>query len=69
MNKWAQQFNEFRVIPRLLILGYSWLLYEVSFWFMALIAPTNTQAAFVSTLVGASAAIFGLYANSGNKND
>jgi len=69
MDKIAQQLNALRVIPRLLILGYSWLVYEVSFWFMALIAPTNTQAAFVSTLVGVSAALFGLYANSGNKND
>jgi len=59
--------NKYRVVPRILILGYSWLLYEVSFWFMALALPTSTQAAFVSTVVGISAAVFGLYTSSGPK--
>jgi len=30
-------------------------------WFMALEDPTNAQAAFISTIVGAGAAFFGLY--------
>ena len=61
--------NNYRLIPRILILGYSWLLYDVSLWFMSLSDPSGTQAAFVSTMVGASAAFFGLYTRSGNGND
>ena len=61
-----ETLNNYRIIPRILILGYSWLLYDVSMWFMTLDDPTGTQAAFVSTMIGASAAVFGLYTNSGN---
>ena len=62
-----QTLNNYRVVPRLLVLGYAWLMYDVSYWFMVLQDPTGTQAAFVSTLVGVSAAVFGLYTNSGIK--
>ena len=34
-------------------------------WFMLLDAPNNAQAGFVSVVVGAGAAWFGLYVNSG----
>ena len=37
-------------------------------WFIALDAPTNAQAGFVSVVVGAGAAWFGLYVN-GKKTD
>lgn len=63
-----QTFNEWRIVPRLMVAGYGWLMWRVSDWFMALPEPTGTQAAFVSTLVGASAAVFGLYVNSGGGN-
>lgn len=43
-----------------------YLLITVSQWFMALQAPTMEQAGFVSVIVGAGAAWFGLYANSGS---
>ena len=33
-------------------------------WFMNLPDPTNAQAAFISTIVGAGAAWFGLYVGS-----
>jgi len=65
MTPLYEQINLYRVVPRLLVLGYSWLMYEVAFWFMSLPNPMPEQAAFVSTMVGVSAAIFGLYANSG----
>ena len=61
----ARLINCFRIVPRLLVAGYGWLMWDVSQWFMSLDAPSGTQAAFVSTLVGASAAVFGLYVNSG----
>ena len=36
-------------------------------WFMELENPTLEQAGFVSTLVGAGAAWFGLYVGSGHR--
>lgn len=62
-----QTFDNWRIVPRILVAGYGWLIYEVSMWFMSLPEPSSTQAAFISTLVGASAAVFGLYVNSGSK--
>lgn len=59
------QLNQYRVIPRLLVAGHAVLIYQVSDWFMRLPDPTGTQAAFVSTLVGVSGAIFGLYTTTG----
>ena len=65
MTDFAKKCNEWRIVPRLLIMGYGYTFYEVSQWFMTLDDPTVTQAAFVSTIVGAAAAFFGLYVNSG----
>lgn len=59
--------NEWRVIPRLLVALYGVLFYTVSDWFMGLDDPTNAQAAFVSTVVGAGAAIFNFYCSTGAK--
>lgn len=67
LDKLAKAMNDLRVVPRILVIGYGVLFYQVSFWFMTLVAPTNTQAAFISTMVGISAAVFGLYTNSGGK--
>jgi len=38
-------------------------------WFMDLEEPTNAQAGFVSTIVGAGAAWFGLYVSSRNNKE
>lgn len=65
MDSFAESLNKLRVVPRLLIGLYGYMFYEVAMWFMALPEPTNAQAAFVSTIVGAGAAWFGLYVNSG----
>jgi len=62
-------FDRWRVVPRLMLLGYATLIWVASSWFMSLAEPLGTQAAFVSTLVGASAAVFGLYVNSGGRRD
>ena len=60
--------DAWRIIPRILILCYVYLFYSSTTWFMGLSDPTNAQAGFISTVVGASAAFFGLYVNSGNNN-
>ena len=60
-NKIAGVLDKFRVIPRLIMLAYIYVFYSATIWFMALSDPTNAQAAFISTIVGAGAAFFGLY--------
>ena len=57
--------GNWRLIPRLLLAMYCYAFYAVTAWFMAMPDPTNAQTGFVSVVVGAGAAWFGLYVNSG----
>ena len=57
----AEGFDKWRVFPRLLITLYGYAFYTTTSWFMALPDPTSAQSAFVSVIVGAGAAWFGLY--------
>ena len=43
------------------MLAYIYAFYQSVTWFMALVDPTNSQAMYISTIVGAGAAFFGLY--------
>ena len=63
-----EQLNAWRVVPRLLVTLYGLMCWRVTEWFMSLPEPTTQQAAFVSTVLGAAAAWFGLYVNSGGGN-
>ena len=60
-NKIAGLLDKFRVIPRLVMLAYIYAFYKSVTWFMQLPDPTNSQAMYISTIVGAGAAFFGLY--------
>ena len=60
-NKTSGVLDKFRLIPRIIMLAYIYAFYSSTVWFMALSNPTNAQAAFISTIVGAGAAFFGLY--------
>ena len=60
-NKIAGLLDKFRVIPRLVMLSYIYAFYKSVTWFMQLPDPTNSQAMYISTIVGAGAAFFGLY--------
>ena len=62
-----ETFDSWRIVPRLLILSYMIAFFNATQWFMSLPDPTNAQAGFVSTIVGAGAAWFGLYV-SGKSN-
>ena len=59
-----ERLDAWRIVPRLLILSYMVVFYQTCAWFMALPSPNNAQAGFVSVIVGAVAAWFGLYVNS-----
>ena len=63
-----EKLDSWRVIPRLLILSYMVVFYQTCNWFMNLPDPNNAQAGFVSVVVGAGAAWFGLYVNGGKSN-
>ena len=54
-------FDKWRVFPRILITLYGIMFYITCDWFMTLPDPTNSHSAFVSVIVGAGAAWFGLY--------
>ena len=43
------------------MIAYGFVFWNSTQWFMAQPDPTNAQAAFISTIVGAGAAFFGLY--------
>ena len=64
-----QKLNEWRIVPRVLVLLYGLMCYQVAEWFMLIPDPSSQQAAFVSIVLGSSAAWFGLYVNSGTKSD
>ena len=53
----------------MLITLYGVMFYRTTEWFMALPEPTNAQSAFISVIVGAGAAWFGLYCGSGGSKD
>lgn len=60
-----QKLNEWRVMPRLLVVCYGLLVADVANWYMALPDPNAAQAAFVSTVSLAAAGVFNFYVNSG----
>jgi len=60
-----ETLDRWRIIPRLLVALYGLAFWRMSEWYMGLTDPNMAQAAFVSTMVGAAAAFFGLYVNSG----
>ena len=66
-NTAASIFDRCLVFPRLLITLYGFAFYRTTEWFMTLPDPTNAQSAFVSVIVGAGAAWFGLYVGSTSK--
>jgi len=61
------QIDKWRIWPRMLITLYGFMFFRTTEWFMSLPEPTASQSAFVSVIVGAGAAWFGLYVGSGGK--
>ena len=58
----ARAVDAWRIFPRVFVGVYIFLLYEVVIWFMTLEEPNLEQAGLVSIVVGAMAAVFGIYA-------
>ena len=60
-----ERLDSWRIVPRPVLLSYMVVFYQTCNWFMNLSEPNNAQAGFVSVVVGAGAAWFGLYVNGG----
>ena len=60
-----EDLDKWRIWPRMWITLYGLAFWRVTEWFMGLPDPTNAQSAFVSVVVGAGAAWFGLYCSNG----
>ena len=63
----AHVLDVFRVIPRIMVAGYGYLVWDSFQWFQSLPVPTIEHSILISTIVGGAAAVFGLYVNSGAK--
>ena len=69
-QKWidmARAVDQWRILPRIFITTYIYLLYAVVMWYMELSTPSMEQSGLVSIVVGAGAAWFGLYTGSSKK--
>ena len=63
----AEMLDAYRVVPRLWLMGYGWMLWRVNDWFMSLADPSTQQAAMISTVWGAGAMITAFYVQTGRK--
>ena len=69
--KWihiAKTIDAYRIFPRAFVSVYIVLLYKVVTWFMTLEEPNLEQAGLVSIIVGAMAAVFGIYAGTSGQS-
>ena len=64
----AKAVDSWRILPRVFISTYIFLLYKVVIWYMELPNPTIEQSGLVSIVVGAGAAWFGLYTGTSKKD-
>ena len=70
-SKWihmARAFDSWRPFPRMFIAIYIYILYTTIEWYLILVDPSMEQSGFVSIIVGAGAAWFGLYVGSGRQD-
>ena len=70
-QKWvhlAKTIDAWRIFPRIFVTVYIVLLYDVVTWFMELKEPNLAQAGLVSVVVGAMAAVFGIYAGTNKQS-
>ena len=70
-QKWiylAKTVDAWRIFPRAFVGVYIYLLYAVVIWFMTIEEPNLEQAGLVSVVVGAMAAVFGIYAGTSGQS-
>ena len=63
----SDEFDRWRVMPRVLVALYGFVCWQTFVWFTALPDPTASQTTFATGIWGAAAAWFGFYVNSGGR--
>lgn len=53
--------DEWKIIPRIMMLAVTVLTYDAVHWFMSLENPSNAQAGLVSVCMGALTGCFGIW--------
>lgn len=61
----AEVTDAWRVVPRVMVAGYGYLVWEVTAWFQALPSPSDPQQWFLNVIWGAAAAVAKFYFDSG----
>ena len=56
-----QHFDDWKVMPRLMMLVVTLLTYQVTHWYMGLPDPTIQQSGLVSVVMGALTGCFGIW--------
>jgi len=65
----AEIIDAYRIFPRIFFGAYIWLCFYIAMWAMGLPTVSVEQAGIVSVIIGAGAAWFGMYNNSGRSYD
>lgn len=63
----AEILDAYRILPRLFMAGYGWLVYDTELWFRSIESPTAVHGAAHATVWGAAAIITAWYLNTGRK--
>lgn len=63
------EFNSWRIAPRIFLAGYGYILYLSSMWFMRLSDPVGYQFSFISMLWAANAIFFKFYLGKGKPKE
>ena len=58
-----QHFDDWKVMPRLMMLVVTVLAYQVTHWYMGLPDPTMQQSGLVSVVMGALTGCFAVWMN------
>ena len=58
-----QHFDDWKVMPRLMMLVVTLLTYQVTHWYMGLSDPTIQQSGLVSVVMGALTGCFAIWMN------
>jgi hypothetical protein len=61
--------DDWKIIPRIMMLAVTILTYQAVHWFMSLDNPSNAQAGLVSVCMGALTGCFGIWMGKEVKND
>tara|TARA_R110002049_G_scaffold281333_1_gene460882 strand:+ start:42271 stop:42507 length:237 start_codon:yes stop_codon:yes gene_type:complete len=63
----AEVVDAWRAVPRALMAGYAFLVYDLTVWYQLLDDPSSSQQWVLSTVWGAAALITKFYLESGRK--